>query len=104
MGASRSITFTDWQRDSFFYGVNEELQNMPKGANIGIEFDHVTIERLEKFQRAFSNVALVDIGEPSMKLRMVKSDEEIDLIKNGARIADIGKSLIIYNVILSHKS
>ena len=30
-----------------------------------------------------------------MKLRMIKSDEEIEIIKNGARIADIGGEEIV---------
>jgi creatinase len=32
----------------------------------------------------------VDIGVATMRMRMIKSDEEIALIKEGARIADIG--------------
>ena len=30
-----------------------------------------------------------------MKLRMIKSNEEIEIIKNGARIADIGGEEIV---------
>ena len=33
-----------------------------------------------------------------MKLRMIKSNEEIELIKNGARIADIGGEEIVKNI------
>ena len=33
-----------------------------------------------------------------MKLRMIKSTEEIEIIKNGARIADIGGEEIVKNI------
>ena len=33
-----------------------------------------------------------------MKLRMIKSNEEIEIIKNGARIADIGGEEIANNI------
>ena len=33
-----------------------------------------------------------------MKLRMIKSKEEIEIIKNGARIADIGGEEIVKNI------
>ena len=40
----------------------------------------------------------LDISKDLMKLRMFKSSEEIAIIKNGARIADIGGSEIIKNI------
>ena len=33
-----------------------------------------------------------------MKLRMIKSNEEIEIIKHGARIADIGGEEIVKNI------
>ena len=33
-----------------------------------------------------------------MKLRMIKSDEEIEIIKNGARIADLGGEEVVKNI------
>ena len=33
-----------------------------------------------------------------MELRMIKSNEEIEIIKNGARIADIGAEEMVKNV------
>ena len=33
-----------------------------------------------------------------MKLRMIKSDEEIKIIKNGARIADLGGEEMVKNI------
>ena len=39
-----------------------------------------------------------DISKELMKLRMIKSHEEIEIIRNGARIADIGGYEIIKNI------
>ena len=33
-----------------------------------------------------------------MELRMIKSNEEIEIIKNGARIADLGGEEIVKNI------
>ena len=41
-------------------------------------------------KNALPKADLMDIGDATMKMRMVKSPEEIELIKNGSRIADIG--------------
>ena len=43
-----------------------------------------------KVEAALPNVELVDIARGCMAMRMVKSDAEIELIRHGARIADIG--------------
>jgi len=57
---------------------------------LGIEFDHLSLERLDKLKAALPSAETVDIAAPMMRQRMVKSTEEIALIKEGARIADIG--------------
>ena len=46
--------------------------------------------RLTLRPRMVPETKIVDISKSVMALRMVKSDEEIAVIKNGARIADIG--------------
>ncbi|OYV48958.1 MAG: M24 family metallopeptidase [Candidimonas sp.] len=82
-----NLVYTDWQRDNFFYAVTILLG---KCKRIGIELDSVTVENLKKLKDALPGTELVDIGNACMKMRMVKSDEEIALIRQGARIADIG--------------
>ena len=52
----------------------------------------------EKIQSIFSASAFTDISKKLMKLRMIKSKEEIEIIKNGARIADIGGEEIVKNI------
>ncbi|CDM24031.1 Creatinase [Castellaniella defragrans 65Phen] len=82
-----NIVYTDWQRDNYFHAVQTLLKGKKR---VGVEFDHVTAENLDKLRAALPGSELVDIGKACMRLRMVKSDEEIALIKQGARIADIG--------------
>lgn len=55
-----------------------------------MEFDFVHLHGHRKFTDALPNAKLVDISQSTMQMRMVKSPEEIELIKQGARIADLG--------------
>ena len=57
---------------------------------VGVEFDFVHLESYRKFSDALPNANFVDVSQPTMKMRMLKSPEEIELIKQGARIADLG--------------
>lgn len=82
-----NVIYTDWQRDNYFRALKLELAS-PK--TLGIEFDHISVENLAKLKAAFPDTDIVDISKSVMALRMVKSAEEITLIRNGARIADIG--------------
>lgn len=82
-----NVVYTDWQRDNYFRALQQEL---PESGSIGIEYDHITMERLEKLKHALPGVSLSDIGLPTMQMRMIKSDEEIVHIKNGANVSDIG--------------
>ena len=82
-----NLVYTDWQRDNYFRALQ---QLIPANARIGIEYDHVPLATMEKLKTAFPDATFVDIAASVMKLRMVKSVAEIDLIKHGAQVADIG--------------
>lgn len=82
-----NIVYTDWQRDNFFKAIQQEVAN--KG-RVGIEYDHINLERKQKLEDALPGVELVDVGVATMQLRMFKSAEEIELIKNGANVSDVG--------------
>ncbi|KCX50724.1 creatinase/Prolidase N-terminal domain protein, partial [Acinetobacter pittii] len=69
-----NVVYTDWQRDNYFKAVTQEIPN--KG-RVGIEFDHLPLERLNKLKAVLPNVQFVDISAACMKLRMIKSAEEI---------------------------
>ena len=93
-----NIIYTDWKRDNFLKAIVSAIgkNNLPK--NIGIENDHVTLEMKEKFISLFDSSNFLDVSKNLMKLRMIKSDEELKIIRNGARIADIGGEEIIKNI------
>ena len=57
---------------------------------VGIEFDHVDVELMGLLKSEFDGVEFVDIAPAAMRLRMLKSEEEIAHISEMARIADVG--------------
>ena len=81
------LVYTDWQRDNYFAAVKELI---PRGRRVGVEFDHMSVENHGKLSTTLAPAELVDIGVATMQMRMLKSEEEIALITQGARIADMG--------------
>ena len=90
-----NIIYTDWKRDNFFKAINSIIDKKDKPKSIGIENDHITLETKDKLNSTFENATFKDISKKLMKHRMIKSDEEIEIIKNGARIADLGAEEIV---------
>jgi creatinase len=82
-----NVTYTDWRKDNFFHACNTL---MPGARRVGIEFDEVSVDLLEKLKAAMPGVEFVDVGTSTMWMRTIKSSEEIEHIKLGARVADIG--------------
>ena len=92
-----NVIYTDWKRDNFLRAIVSIIRNDPP-KTIGIENDHVTLDLKEKLNSIFYNSVFKNIADHLMKLRMIKSDEEIEIIKNGARIADVGAEEIIKHI------
>ncbi|RZW11084.1 MAG: M24 family metallopeptidase [Rhodobacteraceae bacterium] len=86
-----NVIYTDWQRNNFWRAV-ASLSGQP--GRVGIEADHMTLAARDFAADFLGNAELVDIAPDAMAGRMVKSQEEIDLIKGGARTADIGGAAI----------
>ena len=86
-GVADNLIYTDWRRDNYFEAVKRLI---PDRGRVGIETDHVTLGNHDKLKAALPEAEFVDIAQPMMRRRMVKSPEEIALIRQGARIADIG--------------
>ncbi|NQW00026.1 MAG: M24 family metallopeptidase, partial [Rhodospirillales bacterium] len=82
-----NLTYTDWQRDNYFRAIQQLVKD---GGRVGIEFDHLHLQNMEKLRAALPNTEFVDIAAPAMQMRMIKSAAEIAHIKQGAAIADIG--------------
>ena len=93
-----NVIYTDWKRDNFLKAIVSIIGRDTPPKNIGIENDHVTLDMREKIGSIFTFSIFSDISKDLMKLRMFKSSEEISIIKNGARIADIGGSEILKNI------
>ena len=86
-----NLIYTDWKRDNYWRAVNHVL---PKTDLVGIEGDHLTLAARQKMQSLNSSLQAQDISNDIMALRMIKSAEEILLIKGGAGIADIGGAAV----------
>ena len=82
-----NLVYTDWRRDNYLRAVQ---QLVPDGGRLGVENDHLSLQSSLKLEAALPDTELVDVSVEFMRLRMVKSDEEIALIREGARIADLG--------------
>ncbi|MEM7210828.1 MAG: aminopeptidase P family protein [Pseudomonadota bacterium] len=86
-----NMIYADWQRDNFWIAIRRLV-----GASrrIGIEGDHLTISARDALASALPSADAVDIAPATMAARMIKSPEEIALIREGARIADLGGDAI----------
>ena len=58
--------------------------------SIGLEFDNLPIADYQKFADALPAANFKDVGDATMRMRMIKSDEEVEILRQGARIADLG--------------
>jgi creatinase len=86
-----NVIYTDWRRGNFWRAV-AELIGQP--GRLGIEADHLTLAARADLAALLGDPELVDVAPDTMMGRMVKSAEEIQLIREGARIADIGGEAI----------
>jgi creatinase len=93
-----NVIFTDWKRDNFLKAMVSIIGRDEPPKNIGIENDHVTLEFKEKLSSIFTFSVFSDMSKDLMQTRMIKSKEEIEIIENGARIADIGGEEIVKNI------
>jgi len=86
-----NIVYSDWDSQNMLRAVQHTLDERNiKPRRLGVEFDGLTVNDFRSVQNWFDGVELVDVAEALMWRRLVKSDEEIELLRHGARIADIG--------------
>lgn len=86
-----SLTYTDWERDNYWRAVRSLTG---EHSHLGIEGDHLTMQALGKLEDFLSPRIVKDIAPATMRQRMVKSPAEIALIREGARVADLGGDAI----------
>ncbi|AVO37818.1 aminopeptidase P family protein [Pukyongiella litopenaei] len=82
-----NLTYTDWQRDNFWRAVAHVAGT---GGVVGCEGDHLTLAQRDLLEDFLSPAAVLDIAPATMRQRMMKSPAEIALIREGARVADVG--------------
>jgi len=82
-----SLTYTDWARDNYWRAVAHVIG---AGKSVGVEADHLTMVNAEKFSHFVAPKRGMDISAGTMAQRMVKSPAEIELIRHGAAVADVG--------------
>ena len=82
-----NVIYTDWQRNNYWRAVKHVIGEVGR---IGIEGDHLTLAMRDTLNDMLEKPRCVDVSPAIMQNRMIKSDEEIKLIRDGARIADIG--------------
>ena len=82
-----NITYTDWTRDNFWRAV---LSVAGTGAIVGYEGDHLTLMQRDKLEDFLQPLTMLDLSYTTMNQRMYKSPAEIELIRAGAAVADVG--------------
>ncbi len=90
-GFGDNLIYTDWQRNNYWRAVRSII---PQARRVGIEGDHMTLAARELMSEFLGDAEARDMNREIMGLRMIKSAEEIELIKGGARTADIGGEAI----------
>jgi len=90
-----NLIYSDWERDNYLKSLVSLVKKVKK---IGLEKDHLTIERYQNLKDSLGDPEIVDISSFTMSQRMIKSKEEISLIKSGAKIADIGGEAIVKEI------
>ena len=93
-----NVIYTDWKRDNFLKAIVSIIGRDEPPKKIGLEYDHISLDMREKVGSIFIFSVFSDVAKDLMNLRMIKSNEEIEVIKNGARIADLGGEEIAKNI------
>ena len=82
-----NITYTDWQRNNYWRAI---LSVTGSGKVIGFEGDHISIAQNALLDEFLAPSNTVDIAPATMTQRLHKSPAELDLIRAGAAVADVG--------------
>lgn len=82
-----NLVYTDWDRGNFLSAVSSTLGPLRR---VGVEFDHLTLAMKAALDAALPDAQFSDVSMHVMEARMTKSSEEIELIRAGAAVADIG--------------
>jgi len=82
-----NITYTDWARNNYWRAIRSVTGT---GRAIGYEGDHLTLVQKALLDEFLQPSEARDIAPATMRQRMHKSPAELDLIRHGAQVADMG--------------
>jgi creatinase len=82
-----NITYTDWARNNYWRAIRSVTGT---GRAIGYEGDHLTLVQKALLDEFLQPSKARDIAPATMRQRMHKSLAELDLIRHGAQVADMG--------------
>lgn len=85
-GTCDNISYTNWQKENFYYAMQQQLQS---AKTVGVEFPDMGAS-LQSFSEALPHAKFVDVADAAMEIRRVKSPEEVEIVRQGSRIAEIG--------------
>ncbi len=86
-----NLVYTDWKKNNYQLAIKDVIGQA--GNQIGIEYDHMNLQMLQKLQDELGvadKANFQDVADLTMKMRMVKSPEELSFYRKSARIADLG--------------
>lgn len=82
-----NITYTDWERNNYWRAI-ASVTGTEKA--LGHEADHMTLAQKSLMDDFLRPTRTIDLAAATMRQRMHKSPAEIDLIRQGAQVADVG--------------
>ena len=85
--ACDGITYTDWQRNNYWRAVAHVAG---QGKAVGYEADHLVLSQFALLNEFLAPKSTADVAAATMRQRMVKSVAERELIRAGAKVADVG--------------
>ena len=85
--ACDGITYTDWQRNNYWRAVAHVAG---QGKAVGYEADHLVLSQFALLTEFLTPKSTADVAPATMRQRMVKSVAERELIRAGAKVADVG--------------
>ena len=93
-----NLIYTDWKKDNFLKAIVSLFEKERSPKTVGLEYDHISLDMKEKLGSILKSSIFCDIAKELMNLRMIKSKEELEIIRNGARIADLGGEEIVKHI------
>lgn len=92
------VEASDWSGEIVTYMDHENpwdkivklfLDNQIVPERIGIEGEHLTFNRVEHLRAGFAGLSIIDLTDELQTLRMIKSPDEVRIMKRAAELADM---------------